>query len=87
VGIYRSCQKRNSLSLHNLLPTGRHLLDALFITGLKVKFMHRSNHTGHCIVSHAQNTTVLDLNVYVIGTGIAGNKQRTFSVILAFCQK
>jgi hypothetical protein len=31
---YRSCQKHQSLSLHNL-PTGRHLLEVLFISSLK----------------------------------------------------
>lgn len=62
VGIYRSCQKRNSLSLHSLLPIGRHLLYTLFITSLKVKFMHISKpHKTLRTVSHARNTTVLDL--------------------------
>jgi hypothetical protein len=32
---YRSCQKHESVSLHDLLSTGRHLLDFSFITSLK----------------------------------------------------
>ena len=51
-----------SLSLHNLLPIGRHVLDSSFITSLKVNFNHNTKpHRTLHIVSHAQNTAVLDL--------------------------
>ena len=44
---YRSCQKHESLSLHGLLSTGRHLLGFFFYNKPKVKFMHSSNHIEH----------------------------------------
>jgi len=50
--------KHESISLHDLLYVCRHLFGVSFITALKVKFMHGSNHTGHCtincIISHAK---------------------------------
>jgi hypothetical protein len=44
---HRSCQKHESVSLHDFLSIGRHLLGVSFIIRLKVKFMYRSNHTEH----------------------------------------
>jgi hypothetical protein len=67
--LYRSCQKHHSLSLHDLLHTGRHLLRASFITSLKSHLctpVTTYNTTqSNCIISHAQNTTAFQSNVFL----------------------
>jgi hypothetical protein len=56
-------KKHNSLSLHDRLSTGHHVLGVLFMTSLKSNLCTlpiTRNTTGHnCIISHAQNTTAL----------------------------
>jgi hypothetical protein len=69
--IYRSCQKYDSLSLHDLLSTGHHLLGVSFTTSLKRNLctaLSKQNTTeNNCIISHAQNTTALQPNVFLTG--------------------
>ena len=44
---HRYCQKQESLSLHDFLSIGRHLLRVLFKKKKPtVKFIHSSNHPG-----------------------------------------
>ena len=55
--------KNMSLSLHDLLSTGRHLLGASFTSSLQPNL--RTSQTtqnateNNCIISHAQNTNTL----------------------------
>jgi hypothetical protein len=42
-----SCQKHESLSLHNFLSSSRHLLGVSFKKTPKFKFVHNSNHVEH----------------------------------------
>jgi hypothetical protein len=61
-GTYRSYQKHESLSLHDLLSTGRHLIRVSFVTRLKSNLcaaLNTQNTTGNNFNSHAQNTTAL----------------------------
>jgi hypothetical protein len=59
VKTYRSCQTHETLLLHYLLSTGRHLLSVSFITSLKSNLRTAlSTIQNICIISHAQNTTV-----------------------------
>ena len=68
--IYRSCQQHQSVSLHDL-STGRHLLSVSFITSPKSNLcaaLTTQNTTeSNCIISHAQNTTALQLNIFLSG--------------------
>ena len=68
---YRSCQKHKSLSLHDLLYTGRHLLSVSFITSLKPNLctaLTTQNTTeNNYIISRVQNATALRPNVFLIG--------------------
>jgi hypothetical protein len=64
---YRSCQKHESLSLHDLFawPFVRHFM----YNKPKVKSMHSSAHIQHhtkhlCYLSHTQSTTEIHSNVF-----------------------
>jgi hypothetical protein len=58
--------------LRDLLITGRHLLGVLFVTSLKSNLrtaLTTQNTTeNNCIISHSQNTTALQPNVFLTGT-------------------
>jgi hypothetical protein len=68
---YRSCQKHNSLSLHDLLSTGHHSLRIPFTTNVQPNLcpaLTTQNTTEHnCIILHAQNTTALQLDLFLTG--------------------
>jgi hypothetical protein len=68
---YRSCQKHGSLSMHDLLSTGRHLLGVSLITTLKSHFctaVPTQNATENsCNISYAQNTTAPQPYVFLTG--------------------
>jgi hypothetical protein len=70
-GEYRSCQKHDSMSLHDLVRC-RYLLDVSFITSLKSNLctaLTTRNTTENITVfiSHAQNTTALQPNLFLTG--------------------
>ena len=64
----RSCQKHESLSLHGLLSTGRHLLRVSFITRLKsnlcIALATHNTTENNYISSNAQNTTAFQPKVF-----------------------
>ena len=68
---YRSCQKHESLSPHDLLSTGRRLLGLSFITSLKSNsctvLTRYSTTENKFIILQAQNTTVLQPNALLTG--------------------
>jgi hypothetical protein len=53
-----------SISVHNFLSTGRHVVDVY--NKPKVKFLHSFDDSEHCI-SHAQNMTVLQIVLFLKG--------------------
>jgi hypothetical protein len=63
VKTYRSCRKHESLSQHDVVFP--------FITGIKsnlcTALISQNNAENSCIISHAQNTTVLHCNVLLMG--------------------
>ena len=67
---YRSCQKLESISLHDL-STGRHLLGILFISSRKSNLCRtvttQNTTESNCVMSHAQNTNALQPNVFLSG--------------------
>jgi hypothetical protein len=71
LGRGKTYQKHESVSLQDFLSTGRHLLHVFIYKTSTVKFMHSSNHTNttahSCIISHAQNTTAIQPNVFLTG--------------------
>jgi hypothetical protein len=71
-GTYRSCEKRTSLSLHELFSTCRLL--PVFFSFIKLlksnlcRTLTTQNTTDkNCNISHAQNTTALQPNVFLVG--------------------
>lgn len=68
-GIYGSCQKHESLSVHKLLFITRHLFRDSFMTTLKSNFctaLTAQNTTqNNCIFLHSSNTTELQSNVFL----------------------
>jgi hypothetical protein len=68
---YRSCQKHQSLSQHELLSTGRHLLRVSFIIRLKshlcTALTTQNTTETNGIISHAQNTTARQPNIFLTG--------------------
>jgi hypothetical protein len=68
---YKLCQKHALLSLHNFLPTGRHLLGVSFIIGLKSNLctaLTTWNSTwSNCIILRGRGMTVLQPNVFLTG--------------------
>jgi len=68
---YRICQKQKSLLLREFLSTGRNVFDVLFTISLKQNITQALT-TKNTIVknyiitnTHAQNTNVLQLNVFL----------------------
>ena len=65
---YRYCQKRESLSLHGLPSTGRHLLRVLFITSLKSNLctaVTKSNTTErNCIMAHTKHDCISAQSIF-----------------------
>ena len=61
--VYRSFQEHESLTLHDFLSTGHHLLVVSFITTLKSDICTAlttwNTAVNNCIILHAQNTTAL----------------------------
>ena len=78
---YRSCQKHESVSLHDFLSTGRHLLGLWFKINLKVKFMYTSNHTEHSRKETYRTCTKDDCFsaqcIFNWNISVTGHKQRT----------
>lgn len=70
-GTYRSYQNMSLVSLCDLLSTGRQLWSVLFITNLKWNLfasLTTSNSTAtNCIISYAQNATLLQPVVFLTG--------------------
>jgi hypothetical protein len=65
---HRSCQKHESLSLHDLLCIGRHFLGDSFITSMKSNSCRAlTTQKITLIISHAQNTTAVQPNVFLTG--------------------
>jgi hypothetical protein len=68
---YGSCHKDEFLSQRDLLSTGRHLLDVLFITSLNWNLWtyvgSRNTRENSCIISHAQSTAVLQSSAFFTG--------------------
>jgi hypothetical protein len=81
--IPRTCQKCESVSLHDLLSTGRHLLGVSFKTSLKTNLrivLTTYNTTENkCITSNAQNTTAFQPSVFLAGIhqSLVANKCRS----------
>jgi hypothetical protein len=69
---YRSCQKHKSLSLHYFISTGLRLLHVPFKTSLKSNLrtvqVTQTTTQNNCTISHTQNTTALQPNVFLTGT-------------------
>jgi len=67
---YRSRQKHESLSLHDL-PTGRHLLGDPFLTRLNwnacTALTTQNSTDSNCVISHVRNTTDIQPSVLLIG--------------------
>ena len=65
---YRPCEEHESLSLHDFLSTGHHLLVVSFITSLKPNVCTALTiwHTAvnNCFILHAQDTTALETDVF-----------------------
>ena len=66
---YRSCHKHETLSLHDLLSTGLHLLRGFIYNKPKLEFMNiwvgtRNTKEDSSIISHAQSTTVLQPSAF-----------------------
>ena len=70
-GKHGSCHKHESLSLHDLLSTGLHLLGISFITSLNWNLRTyvgtRNTAESSYIISHAQSTTVLQSTAFFTG--------------------
>jgi hypothetical protein len=68
---HRSCQQHESLTLHDFLSTGHHLLVVSFITSLKSKVCTAlttcNTAVNNCIILHAQTTTTLWTEVFWTG--------------------
>jgi hypothetical protein len=88
----RSCQKHDSLSLHDRLSTGHHVLGVLFMISLKTNLcaaLITQNTAGHnCNISHAHNTTALQPVVLltVIHRLLVTNKGRSAFSSANHCQ-
>jgi hypothetical protein len=67
----RSCHKHEFPSMHDALSTGRHWLGVWFVTSLKTNLcttLTTQNTTeNNYVISHAQNTTALQPNVFSTG--------------------
>ena len=70
-GTCRFCLKRESVSLHDLHSTGHHLLGVSFVTSLQsdlcATLTTQNTKYNNYIISHAQNTTALQLTVFLTG--------------------
>ena len=66
--VYRSFQEHESLTLHDFLSTGHHLLVVSFITSLKSNICTAlttwNTAVNNCIILHAQNTTALQTCIF-----------------------
>jgi len=69
---YRSCQKHESLSLHDLLYTGRHLLTCFVSNKAKSNLCTATTTYNiteiNFMIFHTQNATVIQPNVVSTGT-------------------
>jgi hypothetical protein len=79
---WRSCKKHESVTLHYSLSTGRHLFGISFITSLKVKFTHNSNHKQHkwkelYHLARTKHDCNLAQCIFSYNTPVNGPKQRT----------
>jgi hypothetical protein len=69
-GSIQILSKSKSLSPHDLLSTGHHMLGFSFMTSqesyLYTTVTRKSSTENNCVMSNAQNTTALQANVFLI---------------------
>jgi hypothetical protein len=63
----KSCQKRASLSLHDLLATCRRSFTTSLKTNMRSALTTQNTTQNNCIISHAQTTTALQPNAHLTG--------------------
>jgi hypothetical protein len=77
------CKEHESLSLYDLLSTGRYLLDVSFITilmsNLCTALTTYNSTKNNFIISHAQNTTALETNVFLTGIHLSQTRDSRLS--------
>jgi len=87
----RSCQKHESLSLHDCLCSGCHTSSVSFVSlksHLCTSLTIHNTTDNNCIISHAHNTHVLESTALLTGIHplLVTNKGESASPIINICQ-
>ena len=82
---YRSCQKLESISLHDLLSTGRHLLGMLFISSRKSNLCRtvttQNTTESNCVMSRTKHERTSADCIFKWNTSVTGHKRGTIGCL------